>query len=71
VFRSVASYPDSETYPGLLITRFDPGVRLARVKPAVLDVLERDGVVDELGERHIYGNVYEACADHIPQRPSS
>jgi anti-anti-sigma factor len=40
-------------------------VRLARVKPEVLDVLEADGVVERLGADHVYGNVYEAAADHI------
>ena len=121
---SVANYPDSETYPGLLVMRFDAGlffasadaledrlrelaqeaetrydtvvisfegvdfidsqgseklseilglaetygaeVRLARVKPAVIALLRRDGVIDELGEDNVYGNVYEACADRIP-----
>ena len=124
VFHSVERYPDSETYPGLLVLRFDGGlffassdaledrlrelaqaaetrydavvisfegvdfidsqgseqirkilglahtygaqIRLARVKPPVLEVLELDGVIDELGEEQVYGNVYEACADHIP-----
>ena len=123
VFRSIEEYPDSDTYPGLLVMRFDAGlffassdaledrlrelaqdtdppydtvvisfegvdfidsqgseklskilklaetygaeIRLARVKPSVLTVLRLDGVVDELGEDHIYGNVYEAAADRI------
>jgi high affinity sulfate transporter 1 len=122
-FRSVDRYPDGETYPGLLVVRFDAGLffasagaledrlrelvqrsetrydtvvvsfegvdfidsqgsaklaqilrlaetygidlRLARVKPSVLDLLERDGVVDRIGEHRIYGNVYDACADHM------
>ncbi len=42
-------------------------LRLCRVKPAVLDVFERDGVVARLGEGRICGNVYDACADHIDQ----
>jgi len=29
-------------------------------------LLRRDGVIDTLGEDHIYGNVYEAAADQIP-----
>lgn len=124
VFRSVSRYPDSETYPGLLVVRFDGGLffasadalgdrlrelaqqptaaydtvvvsfegvdfidsqgsakvreilelartydvqlRLARVKPEVVDVLARDGVVDELGEQNLFGNVHHACADHMP-----
>lgn len=44
-------------------------LRLARVKTTVKDVLERDGVVDRLGEGRIYGNVYEAAADQIPAAP--
>jgi anti-anti-sigma factor len=124
VFRSIDEYPDSETYPGLLVMRFDAGLffasadaledrlrdlvlqadpplhtivldfegvnfidsqgsgmiakfveaapnydielRLTRVKPDVKDLLQRDGVVDSLGEDRIYGNVYEAAADQIP-----
>jgi hypothetical protein len=31
-----------------------------------MEVLRRDGVIDRLGESHIYGNVYEAAADKIP-----
>jgi SulP family sulfate permease len=125
VFQSVEEHPDNETYPGLLVIRFDAGlffassnaledrlrelaqdadtrfhtivisfegvdfidsqgseeirkiiglahtydaeIRLARVKPDVRDMLHVDGVIDELGEDHVYGNVYEACADHIPE----
>jgi anti-anti-sigma factor len=124
VFRSVDEYPDSETYPGLLVLRFDAGLffasadaledrirelalqadpelhtvvldfegvnfidsqgadkvaelvelaanydielRLTRVKPDVKNLLRRDGVIDSLGESRIYGNVYEAAADKIP-----
>jgi SulP family sulfate permease len=124
VFRSLENYPEGETYPGLLVMRFDAGLffassgalddrlrelaqdaetryhtivislegvdyidsqgseqigkihgladtygaelRLARVKPHVIDLLRLDGVIDALGEQHVYGNVYEACADHIP-----
>lgn len=124
VFRSIDEYPDSETYPGLLVMRFDAAlhfastdaltdrlrelaadadtryhtavidfegvnfidsqgshtiseilelaepygaeVRLTRVKPDVLALLRRDGVIDKLGEDKIYGNIYEATVDHIP-----
>jgi anti-anti-sigma factor len=124
VFRSIDEYPDSETYPGLLVLRFDAGLffasadaledrlrdlvlqadpplhtividfegvnfidsqgsamiakfvetapnydvelRLTRVKPDVKDLLQRDGVIDSLGEDRIYGNVYESAADQIP-----
>ncbi len=127
VYRSLDNYPDGETYPGMLVMRFDAGLffassdafedrlrelaedadprydtivlsfegvdfidsqgsgkiaellqlaaaggaelRLARVKPAVLDLLERDGVIDTLGEDKIYGNVYEATKDKIPEQP--
>jgi len=124
VFRSIDEYPDSETYPGLLVIGFDAGLffasadgledrirelalqadpplhtividfeginfidsqgsgkmaelvelttnydielRLTRVKPEVKALLRRDGVIDSLGEDHIYGNVYHAAADQIP-----
>ena len=36
-------------------------VRLARVKPHVLEVLGRDGVLDRLGEDNVFGNIYEAA----------
>jgi SulP family sulfate permease len=123
VFRSMDEYPDGETYPGLLVMRFDAGLhfgssdalgdrlrelaedaeprfhtavldfegvnfvdsqgsgkiseildlaesygaemRLARVKPDVLALLRRDGVIKKLGEDKVYGNVYEAAADRI------
>jgi len=122
-FRSIDRHPDGETYPGLMVVRFDAGlffasadaltdrlrqlaedadppydtvvisfegvdfidsqgsstvnevlelaesygaeIRLARVKPSVIDVLRRDEVIDALGEDHIYPNVYEAAADRI------
>lgn len=128
VFRSIDEYPDSETYPGLLVMRFDAGLffasadaledrlrelalqadpplhtividfeginfidsqgsgkvaelvelatnydielRLTRVKPEVKGLLQRDGVIDSLGETRIYGNVYEAAADQIPDTNS-
>lgn len=122
-FRSIAAHPEAETYPGLLVVRFDAGlffatadaltdrlrglaeeadppvevlvisfegvdfidsqgsatlgqiielarnrgadVRLARVKPAILEVLGRDGVIEQLGQGHVYPNLYEAAADRI------
>jgi MFS superfamily sulfate permease-like transporter len=125
VFRSIDEYPDSETYPGLLVMGFDAGLffasadgledrlrelalqadpplhtvvidfeginfidsqgsgkmtelvelatnydielRLTRVKPEVKALLRRDGVIDSLGESQIFGNVYEAAADQIPE----
>ncbi|HBY06398.1 MAG TPA: sodium-independent anion transporter, partial [Chloroflexi bacterium] len=123
VFWGVENHPDSETYPGLLILRFDGGLffasadaladrlielhrqadpkphtvvldfggvnfidsqgahilseiiklaasreielRLARVKTTVKDLLERDGIILELGDDRIYGSVNEAVADII------
>jgi len=35
-------------------------VRLARVKPTVATVLEKDGVLDRIGPDHIHGNVHRA-----------
>jgi hypothetical protein len=40
-------------------------VRLARVKQRVRALLERDGLVERLGEGELYGNIYEAAADHV------
>jgi anti-anti-sigma factor len=45
-------------------------VRLARVKPAVLALLERDGVLEELGEDKLFSDVFEAVMkdmgpDHV------
>jgi SulP family sulfate permease len=122
-FRSVEADPEVETYPGLLMVRFDAGLffassdafvdhlrelvqdadppyevivisfegvdfidsqgsvtvshliglarnrgielRLARVKPRVLDVLERDGVIRELGEDNVHANLFEAARDRV------
>lgn len=129
VFRSLDEHPDGETYPGLIVLRFDAGlhfasaaaledrlrglaadadpridtavldfegvnfvdsqgaatlseiidlaeaygaeIRLARVKRDVRALLQRDGVIDKLGEDEIYGNVYEAAADCIPDTAQS
>ena len=35
-------------------------LRLARLKPQVREVLEKDGVVEEVGADHIHGNVHRA-----------
>ena len=35
-------------------------LRLARVKPNVLKVIQADGIVDMIGEDHIHGNVNRA-----------
>ncbi|HUE25337.1 MAG TPA: sulfate permease, partial [Solirubrobacteraceae bacterium] len=49
-------------------------VRLARVKAAVITVLDAEGVVDQIGADHVHGEVYEAvqaqlaadAADGVP-----
>ena len=41
-------------------------VRLTRVKPAVLALLQRDGVIETLGEDNVFGNVYNAIEDKLP-----
>lgn len=124
VWHGLDDYPDSTTYPGLVVVRFDAGlffasadaledrlrelrlsaevdphtvvidceginfidsqgsgtiaeiveitgsqgieIRLARLKTNVRLVLEREGVVEAIGEDHIYGNIYRAAADLIP-----
>ena len=35
-------------------------LRLARVKPAVRELLRRDGVLDRIGDDRIHGNVHRA-----------
>lgn len=40
-------------------------LRLARVKPAVREVLERDGVLDRIGDDKTHGNVDEAVEAQI------
>ena len=37
-------------------------LRLARIKPAVLELLERDGFLDRIGQDKTHGNVYRAVA---------
>lgn len=34
-------------------------------------MLRRDGVIDMLGEGKVYGNVYEAVVDRIPDDAAS
>jgi anti-anti-sigma factor len=43
-----------------LAERNGVSLRLARLKPAVREVLETDGVVERLGADHIHGNVHRA-----------
>ena len=40
-------------------------LRLARVKPVVLDVLRADGIVDLIGTDHIHGNVQRAVRHQL------
>ena len=49
-----------------LARTYDIDFRLARVKPAVLELLERDGITDLLGRDHIHASVFEAASNHIP-----
>jgi len=125
VFQGVDDHPDSQTFPGLLVLRFDAGLffasadalvdrlielyhqadpklhtivldfegvnfidsqgaatldglielarsrdielRLSRLKTDVKEVLQRDGFVERLGESRIYGDIYEAIEDVIPE----
>jgi anti-anti-sigma factor len=46
-------------------------LRLARVKPAVLKVLEADGVVRLIGADHIHGNIDRAVEAQLAAAPSS
>jgi sulfate permease, SulP family len=58
----------SETLGAILdLTRSHAAeLRLARVKPAVMDVLRRDGVDERIGASNIHGNLFQACRDLIP-----
>ena len=35
------------------------------MKPAVLEVLRRDGVADRIGEENVHGNLFEASKDVV------
>ncbi len=45
-------------------------LRLARVKPAVLRVLEADGVIDRIGADHIHGNIDRAVEAQLAAAPT-
>src|SRR5215218_5497086 len=46
--------------------------RLARVKPRVMDVLERDGLVERIGPANFHLDVNQAVEAHLPQmQPAS
>ena len=42
-------------------------LRLARVKPQVLTVLQADGIVDRIGADHIHGNVHRAVEAQLAE----
>jgi hypothetical protein len=42
-------------------------LRLARVKPAVHELLGRDGFLDRLGDNRTHGNVYRAVQAQIDE----
>ena len=46
-------------------------LRVARVKPHVLAVLEADGLVEQLGRDHIHGNVHRAVEAELASREVS
>jgi sulfate permease, SulP family len=46
-------------------------LRLARVKPAVLELLERDGFLDRLGHDKIHGNVHRAVTAQMDTAETS
>ena len=48
-----------------LTTAHSAELRLARVKPVVMEVLRRDGLVERIGESNIHGNVFEASRDIV------
>jgi len=43
----------------------DATLRVARLKPQVRAMLAADGVIDQIGQDHIYGNVYEAVESEL------
>ena len=45
-----------------LMEQADLTLRLARLKPAVRELLERDGVLDRLGDDRIHGTIDQAVA---------
>ena len=57
-----------------LVAAQEATLRLARVKPSVLAVLQRDGVIDQIGADHVHGNVHRAVeaqlAGDVSKAPS-
>jgi anti-anti-sigma factor len=48
-----------------LCEQADVTLRLARVKPAVREVLERDGTIGRIGRDHLHGNVHRAVESQL------
>ena len=46
-------------------------LRLARVKPTVREVLQRDGVLDRIGDDKIHGNIDQAVAAQMAAQGGS
>ena len=49
-----------------LTKQADITLRLARVKPTVYEVLERDGFLERIGDDRTHGNVYRASGRRCP-----
>jgi MFS superfamily sulfate permease-like transporter len=66
--RQISTGPSSAKIREILELTEQAGVtlRLARVKRAVREVLERDGVLDRIGDDKTHGNVDQAVAAQIP-----
>jgi SulP family sulfate permease len=54
-----------------LTDQADVTLRLAHVKPAVREVLERDGVLERIGDDKTHGNVDQAVEAQIPAEGGS
>jgi anti-anti-sigma factor len=54
-----------------LLTTQGVTLRLARVKPPVFTVLERDGLIDRIGADHIHGNVFRAVEAQIADQEAT
>jgi sulfate permease, SulP family len=53
-----------------LAERAGVALRLARVKPEVAEVLERDGVLDRIGAENVHGNVHRAVQAQTAPPPN-
>ena len=51
----------------VLCTQAGVELRLARVKPDVRAVLDREGIVERLGRDHLHGNVHRAVEAQLGQ----